>query len=316
MTRTLIALLLALVLLPASALAQKRIAFSFDDAPRQAGAFLTPDRRTKLLIAALRKARVPQAAFFVNPARLASPDGAHGEAHIAAYVAAGHVIANHSFSHPSLSDVSADAYLADIDRADAWLRPRPGFRPWFRFPFLNEGRKDKAKRDAVRAGLAARGLSNGYATVDGLDWLLESLALQARHAGKRIDRRALRDLYVETHVGAADFFDALAVKATGRSPVHVVLMHETDLAALFLPDLVKALRKDGWTIASADEAYADPIAAEARTADVPSTQGTLTEMVAWAKGLPAPRWYDRNDEAVLTRLFDERVLKQAQPTAP
>jgi peptidoglycan-N-acetylglucosamine deacetylase len=299
--------LLALLSLPAAA--QKRIALTFDDVPRAPGAFLTPDQRARLLIANLRKAGVKQAAFFVNPGNMTDPPA--DERRIRSYVAAGHVIANHSATHPSLSDVSADAYLADIDRAELWLSARKGHRGWFRYPFLNEGRRDKGKRDAVRAGLAARGLRNGYVTADGYDWHLEGLAVKALAAGNAIDRAGLRDLYVETQVGAAEFADALAVKATGRSPAHVLLLHETDLAALYIGDLVRALKAKGWQIVTADAAYTDPIAAEAPRYDTPSAQGTLIEAVAWAKGLPAPRWYERNDEAVLTRLFNERVLHAA-----
>ena len=243
-------------------------------------------------------------------------------ARIDAYVAAGHVIANHSATHPSLTDVSADAYLADIDRAEAWLAPRAGHRAWFRYPFLNEGRRDAAKRDTVREGLAARGLKNGYVTVDGYDWDLEGRAVAARRAGQAIDRKALRDLYVETHIGAAEYFDALAVRAIGRSPAHVLLLHETDIAALYIGDLVRALRKKGWTIVTADAAYADPVAALSSRYLTPSAQGTLTEMLAWQAGLPSPRWYERNDEDVLARLFDTRVLhlpaatKMTESTAP
>lgn len=309
MRRLLIALLAAM-LLHAPALAQKRIALTFDDAPRDRGAFLTPRERTIRLISALEKARVEQAAIFVNPGFLANADGKDGDWQLASYVAAGHVLANHSFSHPALTDLSAEDFLANVDKADAWLRQRPGFRPWFRFPFLNEGREDKAKRDAVRAGLAARGLKNGYVTADASDWHLEQLCIAAKQAGKTIDMQALGRLYVESHVEAAEFYETLAVKATGRAPAQVMLMHETDLAALFLPDLVKALRAKGWTIVSADEAFADPIAAEAATVDVPSAQGTLTEAVAWARGLPEPRWYERNGTALAERLFRERVLKE------
>ncbi len=91
----------------------------------------------------LKRAGVAQAAFFVNPANLETGDGKGGEDRILAYVAAGHVIANHSWSHPHLSELSADAFLADVDRAEAWLRPREGHRAWFRFPFLDEGMGDK-----------------------------------------------------------------------------------------------------------------------------------------------------------------------------
>ncbi|HEY7808794.1 MAG TPA: polysaccharide deacetylase family protein [Allosphingosinicella sp.] len=292
----------------APAAATKRIALTFDDVPRGPGAFLTQEERTDRLIAALKAARVKQAAFFVNPGNIADPGRAGAEGRIARYVRAGHVLANHSFTHPHLNATPAADYLANIDQAEAWLKGREGRRPWFRFPFLDEGGSDKAKRDAVRAGLAERGLKNGYVTADASDWNMEQLAIDAKKAGKAIDMDALRDLYVESHVQAADFYDALARKTLGRSPAHVMLMHETDLAALFLPDLVAALRADGWEIATADQAYADPISA--LMPDVPSAQGTLTEALAWEKGLPAPRWYERNNTKLASRLFAERVLKE------
>jgi peptidoglycan/xylan/chitin deacetylase (PgdA/CDA1 family) len=289
--------------------AHKRIALSFDDVPRNAGAFFTPEARSRRLIAELKRARVRQAAFFVTPGNLDKPWGAGGEARIAAYVAAGHVIANHSFAHRRLSAMSAADYLADVDRAEGWLKGRAGRRPWFRFPFLDEGRSDKEKRDAVRAGLAARGLRNGYVTAEASDWNIEALTVQAKESGKTIDMGALRDLYVESNVEAAEFYDSLARKTLGRSPAHVLLLHETDLAALFVGDLVAALRRRGWEIVTADEAYADPIAG--LMPDTPSAQGTLTEALAWEKGLPAPRWYERNDLKIADALFAERVLKEA-----
>jgi len=290
-------------LLPAAD-SSKQIALTFDDIPRAPGAFLSEDERTQRLIAGLERAGVEQAVFFLNPGHIAERPGA--VARIDDYVAAGHVIANHSNTHPHLNVTDADAYLADIDAAAAWLGGREGNRPWFRFPYLDEGQADKVKRDAVRAGLDARGLSNGYVTVDASDWWLEQAAIDARAAGHEIDMEGLRDLYVESHVEAADFNDALARKALGRAPAQVMLLHETDLAALWIADLVEALRADGWTIITADEAYADPIAR--LRPDTPSAQGTLTEAIAWERGLPAPRWYERNDPRIYARLFRERVL--------
>lgn len=309
MTKLALTALVALLIAATPAFAQKRIALSFDDVPRQAGGFFTPDERTRRLIAGLRRARVAQAAFFVTPGNFEKPDGKGGETRIATYVRAGHVIANHSYSHLWLSRTPVADYVADIDRAAAWLKGRPGLRPWYRYPFLDEGRRDLAKRAGVRAALADRGLANGYVTVDNYDWHLDKLAGQARKAGKRIDRAALSDLYVETLVGAADFYDRIARETLGRQPAQVLLLHETDLNALYITDLVRALRKDGWEIITIDEAYRDPIAS--REPDGWFTNGgRIAALAQETGGKPADLIDPRTDEEVLTRLFNERVLKE------
>jgi peptidoglycan/xylan/chitin deacetylase (PgdA/CDA1 family) len=290
--------------------AQKRIALTFDDVPRLPGAFFTSEERTRRLIAALRRSGVRQAAFFVIPGNLEKPFGAGGEERIAAYVRAGHVIANHSYSHQHLSQLSAADYLADIDRATAWLKDRPGYRPWFRYPFLDQGRKDVAKRDAVRAALRERRLQHGYITSDSNDWLMESLVVQAKANGEAIDMKALRNLYVRTVVGAADFSDALARKALGRSPIQVMLMHETDLEALFVADAVKALKADGWEIVPVDQAYADPIAAE-EPDSIRVSLGQIAGM-ADARGIPLKQIYEPTyGEEGITSAFAAEILHKA-----
>lgn len=310
--RRLTLFLLAILLGTAPAVAQRRIALTFDDVPRGRGAFFTPEERTERLIAALRSARVRQAAFFITTGNLDRPDGAGGEARIAAYVAAGHVIANHSHSHRWATRTPVADYLADLDRAASWLSGRPGWRPWYRFPFLDEGRDTAERRDALRRGLAQRGLSSGYVTVDSYDWHLESLTSQAVRAGQAVDRDALRQLYIDAIVGAAEFDDRIAVEALGRSPAHVILLHETDLAALFIADAVTELRRRGWEIVSADEAYQDPIAAiepdsmflgAGRIAGIANARGRARRELV-------PQW---NEEDYLTGLFNARVLHRATP---
>ena len=305
-------LLLLLVLLclgAAPAAAEKRIALSFDDVPRSAGPFLSPDERTAELIAALRRSGVEQAAFMVTTGNLARPDGVGGEARIAAYVAAGHVIANHSHSHLWLHRTSVEDYVADLDRAAEWLRGRPGYRPWYRFPFLDEGRNDAGKRDALRAALRERGLANAYVTVDSYDWYLHELARAAATGGPPIDLGGLRDLYVQAIVETAKFADARAVEILGRSPAHMMLLHETDLAALFIDDAVAALRADGWTIVTADEAYRDPIAAI--EPDTTFLGFGRVAAIGRAAGRPSRELLtDWNEEDFLSRQFAQRVLHQ------
>ncbi|HEU4651084.1 MAG TPA: polysaccharide deacetylase family protein, partial [Croceibacterium sp.] len=230
----------------------------------------------------------------------------NGEARIRAYVEAGHVIGNHSHGHGWLWNGDAAAYVADLDRAEAWLAGRPGKRPWFRFPYLDEGR-DAGRRDALRAALRQRGLSNGYVTIDNYDWAIDDLASKAIAARREIDLRALADFYAETIVQTADFNDRIARETLGRSPVHVLLLHETDLNALFIEDVVAALQADGWKIIPIDEAYRDPIAlVEPDTLVLGG--GRVSALAAAAGRNPQELFYERNDEAVLARLFEVRVI--------
>lgn len=282
----------------------KRIALTFDDIPRGPGAFYTPDQRTRLLIADLHNAGVEQAAFFANPGRIGPVNG--GGDRLAAYVAAGHVVGDHTFSHRDVASQSAQAFLADVDKAEAYLKGRPGYRPWLRFPGLNQGGRNMAKRRAVIDGLTARGLQIAWVSVDGSDWNIEGQTIAAKKAGVVIDDGALRDLYVETMVRSADFSDALMRRTIGRSPPHVLLLHETDIAARYLPDLVAALREDGWDIVTADAAFADPVYHD--TSDFVSANGTLPEALAWRKQIGGKLYYERNDLPFANALFAQRVL--------
>ncbi len=306
----LIAVLLLFTFNPASSAAgpkavnAKRIALSFDDSPRGPGGFLNKDERPKILIAALKQAGVKQAAFFVNPGR--AREGSINAENLKAYGRAGHVLANHTAHHLDLSKVPAEKFLADIDAAAPWLKTQRGYRPWFRFPQLDEGGRDRTKRDAIRAGLKARGLRNGYVTADGWDWYLDNLARKAVVSGQPINRAALRDLFVETHIQSVDFADDLAKRALGRQPAQMLLLHDTDLTAMYIGDLVKALRADGWQIITADETYADPIGKiEPQIADA---NGTLIQMISWDRSVKGPRWFDRNEPPIMKKLFNERVL--------
>ncbi len=240
---------------PPQQTAVKRIALSFDDAPRVDGAIFSGEQRTTALIKALQSAATGPVVFFVKTAHLSMTKGV---ARIERYAEAGHLIANHTHSHAWLSRTDTDDYIADFDYAETLLAAFSNRRAWMRFPYLDEGTR-LAKRDAVRFALNERGLANGYVTVDNYDWYLDQQWQAAVRAGRSVDRKALRDAYVDLLLGAVSFYDDIATNTFGRSPAHILLLHENDMAAMFIGDLVAALRARGWTIISPDEAYRDPL---------------------------------------------------------
>lgn len=249
-------LFICAILLGTHAANAKTIALSFDDAPRGQGPIFNGDQRSIELIKQLQAVNTGPVAFFVTTKNL---DLANNRARIHRYADTGHLIANHSHNHKWLRKTEAEDYLKDIDQAESLLNGFKNRRPWFRFPYLDEGR-DLAKRDKVREELAKRKLDSGYVTVDNYDWYIEAQWQKAVDAGKKVDIDALREVYIEMLMSAIEFYDQMAVEALNRSPHHVLLLHENDLAALFIGDLVKELHENGWKIISPDQAFTDEIA--------------------------------------------------------
>lgn len=232
------------------------IAITIDDAPKADGPRFTGAERADAIVTAHQSANAPPLAFFVATKGL---DTVEGRARIQTYAEAGHLIANHTRNHPWASTVGLEAEIKEIDAAEAALEGYPNRRPWFRFPYLDEG-STLELRDAIRAALSERGLRNGYVTVDNYDWYLANKWQKAKDAGQSVHMDGLRDAYIEMLVDAVAFYDGMAIDAFGETAPHVLLLHENDLTALFIDDLIQAFRSEGWEIISPDEAYAHKVA--------------------------------------------------------
>ncbi|MGB0513329.1 MAG: polysaccharide deacetylase family protein [Wenzhouxiangellaceae bacterium] len=289
-------LLVGLCLAP-FANAQKRIALTYDDAPRADGRVFSGDERAEVLIQALRSVRAGPVAFFVTTRGF---DRAGGKDRILRYADAGHDIANHTHSHPWAHEITADEFLAEIDRAEAELSSLPNRKPWFRFPFLDEGR-DAEKTGTIAGGLAARGLANGYVTVDNYDWHVDLRLQQALRDGKAVDYQKLGRFYVRMMIYAAEYYDGIAVQTLGDSPVHVLLLHENDLAALYADDLVRGFRAAGWEIVSPDTAYDNPLPAPN---SLNTGQGRVVGLAADAGRAGHTMWSWAIDEAMIDIQLD------------
>lgn len=288
---------------PFDNVAAKRIALSFDDAPRGDGPRFTGDERAKVLIDTLSAAQTGPVVFFVKTGNLNRPGGAE---RIASYAKAGHLIANHAHSHHWLNRADTAEYIADVERAEILLERFDNRRAWFRYPYLDEGRSVQ-KRDAVVDALQRMEIRNGYVTVDNYDWYLESKWQKAAKEGRSVDIDALRKVYVDLLLGAVEFYDELAVRTLHRSPVHVLLLHENDVGAMFVGDLVSALRQNGWDIVSPDEAYRDPVANQ-----VPETlktgQGRVAALAIDAGQDPRTLTHLAIEEAQIDELLQERQV--------
>lgn len=280
----------------------QRVALTFDDAPLPDSVIMTGAERTSKIIAAMREGGVEGAMFFAVSSRIddSSLDRMND------YAEAGHAIASHTHSHPNLHNVGSEAFLEEVETAHGALSALPGFAPFFRFPYLNEG-SSVAERDAVRAHLSELGYRAGYVTIDNYDFYIDQLLREAVEQDHEVNLEAVGDLYVEMILGAATHYDAIACEWLGRSPKHVLLLHENDAAALFLPDLIAKFRDAGWAFVSALDAYSDPIAER-----VPDTlflgQGQVAALAAIAGAEPTQLRHEGESTEVLRARFEETVV--------
>lgn len=289
----------------------KRIALTYDDAPRGNGPRFSGPERTAAFIQQLQTANSGPVAIFVTTKGLDSPEGVE---RIKAYASAGHLIANHSDTHMWASRTPIDAYIKDLDQAEEKLQNFENRRPWYRFPYLDEGgygkRSDSVeKRDALRLALKDRALINGYVTVDTYDWHLESLWQKAMRDKKTVDMTALSNVYSDMVVDAANHYDRLGQQVLGRRPAQVLLLHENDLAASFTIDAIRALRADGWMIIDPDIAFADQIAQTIPTTTF-SGMGRISA-IAVDKGLKGPDILDHwsaSESAIEAKLLESSVF--------
>jgi peptidoglycan-N-acetylglucosamine deacetylase len=249
------AVCLSLSLLASLNSTAQEIALTFDDAPTSNGPLYNGKQRAQKIIAHLKKKNVDAAAFFVITGNI----DAAGRERLESYVAAGHFLANHTHTHQPIQRLGTATYIKDMEQAHDILSAMKGFRPWFRFPFLDEGKRETS-RDSIRNAIAKIGLVNGYVTVDNYDWYINNQLKNAVTNHTKIDTAALRQFYIDHIWKSIEFYDAISKKALGRSAKHVLLLHENDLAARFLGDLIDHIRSKGWKIISPEAAYQDEIA--------------------------------------------------------
>jgi peptidoglycan/xylan/chitin deacetylase (PgdA/CDA1 family) len=238
------------------------VALTFDDLP---GLSLSNDTAylkatTVRLLDGLRRRHMPAIGFVIGD-RLEGDDRAARYALLRRWLDAGVPLGNHTYSHESFDRMTAQAYIADVARADAVLRPLLAARGqtprWFRHPYLETGASAQDKA-AFEAWLTAQGYRVAPVTLENADY---DFALVYDDAVSRHDRKAQRQIrkaYLEYTEQAVAWYRKAALQLLGRRPDLVFLLHACRLNADTLGDLAAILRKNDLTPVSLDKAMQDP----------------------------------------------------------
>lgn len=232
----------------------KRIAVTMDDFNLGFGVRLNPRERNERILGAFDKHKHKAAGFITGR----FVDSIFGDEIVQSWSDAGHLIGNHSYSHMNSSNEDPEIIKADILKNEDLLSKYESYEKIFRFPFLAEGGSPE-KIMNYRAFMNAQGYQNAAVTVDTVDWFTTDRMEKRLKKDDKADLELYRRYYVKAVITLAEHFQNLAERVGYSDIPHSMLMHHNILNALFLDDVLLALKEQGWSLVDAKETFEHPL---------------------------------------------------------
>lgn len=238
-----------------NAFGQPTISFTFDDGSMSNRANYEFEEWNNMILSALDAAEI-KAVFFVKTDDKATDKGRYL---LYTWNSKGHLIANHTYSHPNFNreDISAEDFRIELLKADSLISSYSNYVKLFRFPYLKEG-NTTTKIDSIRQIIKFYEYQNGHVTIDASDWYIDSRLRNRLKQNPNANIDVFKDFYLEHLFDRANYYESLSFELTGRHISHTILLHHNLAAALFLDDLIAMFKSNGWNVISADEAFKDP----------------------------------------------------------
>jgi peptidoglycan/xylan/chitin deacetylase (PgdA/CDA1 family) len=259
---------LSLIVYSSLSVAQVReIAITIDDLPLVASQMNTEGNQRRSterfdkIVEAFKTYQVPVAGFVIG--------GAIGKGQwpfLEKFHEAGFMVGNHTYSHYNLNQMSAEKYIADIDKADKKLSAIMTEPKYFRYPYLAEG--NKKTKQKVYDYLAEHHYIIAPVTIDSKDYEYNEQLYHVPYRQREGYINKLKARYL-------DFIWKQTLRAEKRSkgePVkQILLIHANLLNSYVLPDILEMYKKNGYTFISLTEALKNP-APEIRMPDAPANE--------------------------------------------
>jgi len=216
----------------------------------------------KSFLDAFAKHGVAEAYGFVNGQRMKDADD---RAALAAWVAAGHALGNHAFSHADPDAMPLAQYLEDIQKNEPLLGELMGDdavsrRRWrvYRFPYLRQG-SSLESRLQVRAFLAERGYRVADVSIDYADWAYTDPYSRCIEKNDKDAIAALVESALEHAEAELAWSEAAACELIGRPIKHILLMHVSAFSARTVDAVLERYKKKGVRFITYDEAMKDAV---------------------------------------------------------
>ena len=232
---------------------EREIAITIDDLPFVGSGSSTPaslkrtQERFMAIVNTLVENEVPATGFAIGGA-VAKNEWDLMEA----FRNQGFSIGNHTYTHRSLGSISADKYIADIERADAKLSRVMTEPKYFRYPYLAEGKGEKKQK--VLDYLAAHQYTIAPVTIDSKDYEFNAqfyriLYRKRPQSIKQFKKRYIAYIWQQTLKA-----EKRAKRVNGQPVKQILLIHANLLNSLCLGDIIELYRTNGYKFISLADA--------------------------------------------------------------
>jgi peptidoglycan/xylan/chitin deacetylase (PgdA/CDA1 family) len=174
---------------------------------------------------------------------------------------AGLTLGNHTYSHASFNAIPLAQYEDETIRGEvvtrALMKAAGQEEKYFRHPFLATGPTEEAKA-AFEAFLQERGYRVAPVTVDNEDWVFNDALGAAREKGDEALAEKTKKAYLEYMKGAFEYYERISQNLFHREIPQILLIHDNELEAECLDQLLSHLERRGYRFISLDQALEDP----------------------------------------------------------
>lgn len=166
---------------------------------------------------------------------------------------AGFMIGNHTYSHYNLNQMSAEKYIADIDRADKILAPLFTEPKYFRYPYLAEG--SKTTKPLVLDYLTEHHYIVAPVTIDSKDFEFNERLYKVPFRTREAYINKLKPQYL-----AYIWNQTLKAekRAKNNPEKQILLIHANLLNSYALGDILQMYKNNGYTFITLTEALKNP----------------------------------------------------------
>ncbi len=215
----------------------------------------------KKILAGLARHKAPVTGF-VNQLKVEQLGAEAASAMLKPWTSGDFDLGNHLYSHTDANGLSVEQIEDEIGRGEATIGPlmeAAGKKLEFlRFPYNHTG-DTKAKHDAIAAFIAKRGYRLAPCTIDNSDWEFywAYRRMLAKHDDAGIAK--LKAEYLAYTSAEIDYYAALNKQVLGYEPPEIMLIHDNQLNADMIDDVLAIFERKGYRFVTLAEAESDPV---------------------------------------------------------